>query len=131
MVGIREVEKYGTKTYADLVKYCEDCAKELEVDVEIFQSNWEGAIIDKIQEAYQKVDGIIINAGAYTHYSIAIMDALKAVGIPVIEVHLSDVYKREEFRHVSYIKMVATQTIVGMGFEGYRQALIAIKKLYI
>lgn len=130
MLGIREPGIYGQQTYKDLVAYCQNCAKNLNLDLEVFQSNHEGAIIDKIQESYQKVDGIIINAGAYTHYSIAIMDALKAVDIPTVEVHLSNIYEREEFRHVSFIKKVATLSIVGLGFEGYKQAMEAIVKLY-
>ncbi len=131
MIGIREPSIYGNNTYDDLVSYCKDAANELGIEVDIFQSNHEGAIIDKIQEAYKKVDGIVINAGAYTHYSIAIMDALKSVDIPTVEVHLSDVYKREEFRHVSYIKLVSIQTIVGLGFEGYKKAMETLKRLYI
>ena len=131
MLGKREPELYGNKTYEDLVSYCHNCAKDLGVELEVFQSNYEGAIIDKIQDAYKKVDGIIINAGAYTHYSIAIMDALKSVDIPTVEVHLTDIYKREEYRHVSYIKEVATVSFVGLGFEGYKLALETIVKLYV
>ena len=130
MIGIREPSIYGNKTYDDLVKYLNDSAKELELDIDIFQSNHEGDIIDKIQAAYNKVDGIIINAGGYTHYSIAIMDALKAVNIPTIEVHLSDINAREDFRHVSYIEKVAYQTFVGLGFEGYKKAMETLIKIY-
>lgn len=123
MLGIREPEKYGKKSYADLEKYIKNCAKELELKVTVMQSNSEGAIVNAIQRAYKKADGIIINAGAYTHTSIAILDALKAVGIPTVEVHLTDIYAREEFRHLSYISMYAQKTICGKGFEGYKDAL--------
>lgn len=125
-LGIRQPEVYGKQTYKDLVEYIEKSAKELNINIECFQSNHEGAIIDKIQEAYNIFDGIIINAGAYTHYSIAIMDALKSVNIPTVEVHLSDIYQREEYRHVSYIKEASFLSIVGLGFEGYKKALEAL-----
>lgn len=131
MIGIREPELYGNKTYKDLEEYCYNVAKDLKLDLEIYQSNHEGAIVDKIQESYRNVDGIIINAGAYTHYSIAIMDALKAVDIPTVEVHLTDINKREPYRQVSFIKEVATVSFVGMGFEGYKKAMETIVKLYV
>ena len=123
MLGIRQPEVYGYKTYADLVSYCLEEGKKLNLEIKCFQSNHEGSIIDEIQNAYKVFDGIIINAGAYTHYSIAIMDALKSVDIPTVEVHLSDIYQREEYRHISYIKEASIKSIVGLGFEGYKLAL--------
>ena len=123
MVGIREPALYGNRTYEDLVQQIKDWAEEREQEVEIYQSNHEGDIVTKIQRAYQIFDGIVINGGAYTHTSVAILDALKAVAIPVVEVHLTDIQEREPFRHLSYISMVAKKTICGKGFEGYREAL--------
>lgn len=123
MLGIREPEKYGKKSYKDLVSFIKDCAAELGQSVCIKQSNCEGEIVGFIQKAYKKYDGIIINAGAYTHTSIAIPDALKAVDIPTVEVHLTDIYAREEFRKLSYVSMAAKRTICGKGFEGYKEAL--------
>lgn len=128
MLGIRQPEIYGYATYFDLVRYCHTQAEDLGIDLVCFQSNHEGEIIDKIQDAYKKFDGIIINAGAYTHYSIAIMDALKSVDIPTVEVHLSDIYKRESYRHVSFIKEASIKSIVGLGFEGYKLALQTLKE---
>ncbi|MBR2576756.1 MAG: type II 3-dehydroquinate dehydratase [Firmicutes bacterium] len=123
MIGIREKEIYGTRTYPELVGYIERCAEDAGVETEIVQSNHEGTIIDFIQEAYGRIDGIIINGGGYTHTSVAIMDALKAVQIPAVEVHLSDIFKREEFRRFSYLSMVCEKTISGKGFEVYREAI--------
>ncbi|MCI8733120.1 MAG: type II 3-dehydroquinate dehydratase [Clostridia bacterium] len=123
MLGIREPEKYGKKSYKDLVSFIKDCAAELGQSVCVKQSNCEGEIVGFIQKAYKKYDGIIINAGAYTHTSVAILDALKAVDIPAVEVHLTDIYAREEFRKMSYISMAARKTICGKGFEGYKEAL--------
>jgi len=123
MVGIREPEIYGNRTYPELVGYIERNAEKLGLQVEVYQSNHEGAIIDRIQAAYQKADGIIINAGGYTHTSVAILDALKSVSIPVVEVHLSDPFQRDEFRHLSYISMISEKTICGLGFDGYIRAL--------
>jgi 3-dehydroquinate dehydratase-2 len=123
MLGIRQPEVYGHDTYNDLVNFCHHHAETLNINLTCFQSNHEGEIIDKIQDAYKKYDGIIINAGAYTHYSIAIMDALKSVNIPAVEVHLSDIYQRESYRHVSFIKEACIKSIVGLGFDGYRLAL--------
>lgn len=123
MLGIREPDKYGKKSYDDLVGYIKSSAKELGLKVRVEQSNSESIIVWNIQKAYKKYDGIIINAGAYTHTSIAILDALKAVDIPTVEVHLTNIYEREEFRHVSYVSMAAKKTICGKGFEGYREAL--------
>lgn len=116
MLGIREPEIYGNASYADLCEYIENYCKTKNVDAEIFQSNSEGAIVDKIQEALGKFDGIVLNAGAYTHYSIAILDALLAVRIPTVEVHLSDVDTREKFRRVSVIREGCVNCISGKGF---------------
>lgn len=123
MVGIREPELYGARSYEDLVEMIEGWAGQRGQEVEIYQSNHEGDIVTKIQQAYQNFDGLVINAGAYTHTSIAILDALKAVGIPTVEVHLTDIQGRESFRHLSYISMAAEKTICGRGFDGYRLAL--------
>lgn len=123
MLGIREPEIYGKKTYRDLEDYVRAAFEEAGVEGEIWQSNHEGAIVDKIQESYGNVDGIVINPGAYTHTSVAILDALKAVGIPTVEVHLSDVDAREEFRKISYVSLAAEKTIKGKGFDGYREAI--------
>ena len=124
MVGIREPEIYGRQTYADLVASVEGWAAELNLDVEVYQSNHEGELVTKIQQAYfEKVDGIVINAAAYTHTSVAILDALKAVQIPTVEVHLSDINARDEFRKHSYVSLYAEKMICGKGFDGYREAL--------
>ena len=123
MVGIREPELYGKSDFKALVKTVKDEGKKLGIKVTHFQSNSEGDICTKIQKAYDKYDGIVINAGAYTHTSVAILDALKAVGIPTVEVHLTDIYTREEFRHKSYISLYAEKVIAGKGFDGYKEAL--------
>lgn len=123
MLGIREKHLYGTQTYEDLVQFIQEKAKELNVDVEIFQSNHEGALVDKIQSAYGTVDGIVINPAAYTHTSVAILDALKAVSIPAAEVHLTDVTKREPFRQISYAGIACQAHFIGLGFAGYAEAL--------
>ena len=123
MLGIREPKIYGKGSFEELQNFIKESAACLELEVTLFQSNHEGQIVDKIQWAYGRFDGIIINPAAYTHTSVAILDALSAVGIPTVEVHLSDISKREEFRHHSYVSLVAEKTICGMGFEGYRQAL--------
>ena len=127
-LGIREKGIYGTKDYNALVDMINDKAKELGVDVDVFQSNGEGRVIDRIQQAYlDKVDGTIINSGAYTHYSYAIRDALASVeDIPKIEVHISNVHKREEFRHVSVTAPSCTGQVVGLGLNGYLLAMEAI-----
>lgn len=122
MLGIREPDIYGRQTYADLVNYIETFCRELGVECGIFQSNHEGALVDQIQAAYQKFDGIVINPAAYTHTSVALLDALKAVGIPAVEVHISDVSKREDFRQVSYVRLACCKTFAGCGFEGYKLA---------
>ena len=126
-LGIREPELYGKKDYKALVEYCESSCCELGFECECFQSNHEGAIVDKIQEAYGNVDGIIINPAAYTHTSIAILDALKSVGIPAVEVHLTDISSREEFRRISYAGMACIKSFMGFGFEGYKMAAEYLK----
>ena len=126
-LGIREPELYGKKDYKALVACCEERCRALGVDWEIFQSNHEGDIVDKIQAAYGKADGIIINPAAYTHTSVAILDALKAVGIPAVEVHLTDINSREAFRHLSYAGMACIKTFAGFGFEGYGMAAEYLK----
>ena len=123
MVGIREPGIYGKQTFADLLQLLDDTAKELGVELEQFQSNHEGALVDKIQESYGKVDGIVINPAAYTHTSVAILDALKAVSIPAVEVHISDVDSREPFRQVSYAGMYCEKTVKGQGLQGYAVAM--------
>ena len=123
MLGIREPDIYGSKSFVALEEFIRSSADELEHTVKLFQSNHEGEIVDVIQSAYGIFDGIIINPAAYTHTSIAILDALKAVGIPTVEVHLSDINEREEFRKHSYVSLVAKKTICGLGFEGYKKAL--------
>ena len=123
MLGIREPDIYGRKTYDDLLLYIKEEADKLGVAVEFYQSNHEGDIVDKIQSAYGNTDGIVINPAAYTHTSIAIPDALKAVGIPTVEVHISDISSREAFRRISYVSPVALKTIAGKGFEGYILAM--------
>jgi 3-dehydroquinate dehydratase-2 len=129
MLGIREPEIYGKQTFADLLVLLEQTALEEGITVEQFQSNHEGALVDKIQEAYGVFDGIVINPAAYTHTSIAILDALKSVGIPTVEVHISDVDSREEFRQISYAGMACLKTIKGQGLDGYRQAIQFLKTI--
>ena len=123
MLGVREPDIYGKETYGDLVEKIENHCKAKGITVEVFQSNHEGMMIDKIQDCLGKKQGIIINAGGYTHTSIAIMDALKGVDIPTIEVHISDIINREKFRQMSYISMVAKAVIVGKGTQGYIEAI--------
>ena len=123
MLGIREPGIYGKENFQALISLVEKTADELGVQLECYQSNHEGCLVDKIQECYGKVDGIVINPAAYTHTSVAILDALKAVGIPFVEVHISDVSKREDFRQISYVRQAALKTITGQGIDGYRQAL--------
>ena len=123
MLGIREPHIYGRQTYQDLVDYVNRICAEKGIACEVFQSNHEGAIVDKIQAAYGNTDGIVINPAAYTHTSVAILDALKAVSIPAVEVHLSDVKERESFRHISYAGMACEKTCAGFGFEGYKMAI--------
>lgn len=123
-LGIREPEIYGKESYADLLQQIRTHAESKGIAVSFFQSNHEGALVDAIQQAYtEKTDGIVINPAAYTHTSIALADAVKAVGIPTVEVHISDVSKREAFRQISYIGQVATGRIIGHGFAGYTEAI--------
>ena len=129
MLGIREPGIYGRETFADLLALLERTAREENVEIKQYQSNHEGCLVDKIQEAYGVVDGIVINPAAYTHTSIAILDALKAVGIPAVEVHISDVKSREAFRQVSYAGMACCKTIMGKGIEGYREAILHLKEM--
>lgn len=129
MLGIREPGIYGKNSFSDLLQLLENTAQQLHVEVEQFQSNHEGAIVDKIQQAYGVFDGIVINPAAYTHTSIAILDALKAVGIPAVEVHISDVDSREDFRQISYAGLACCKTIKGHGLEGYREAMEYLDKL--
>ena len=129
MLGIREPDIYGKQNFAALEEFIKDSAKEAGVDVSLFQSNHEGEIVDVIQSAYKVFDGIVINPAAYTHTSVAILDALKAVAIPTVEVHLSDINEREEFRKFSYVSLVAKKTICGLGFEGYRKAIFFVRDL--
>ena len=123
MLGLREKNIYGDQSYEALLEYIRKAADELGVEVSFYQSNHEGDLVDEIQKAYKVVDGIVINPAAYTHTSVAIADALKAVSIPYVEVHISDVSKREDFRQISYIRKAAKATIAGYGFEGYKMAL--------
>ena len=127
MLGLREPEIYGKQNYASLCALIDETCNDLGIKHEIFQSNHEGAIVDKIQEAYGKFDGIVINPAAYTHTSVAILDALKAVSLPTVEVHISDISSRDEFRKHSYISLAAIKTVMGLGFEGYK---VAIEHLY-
>ena len=123
MLGIREPDIYGKQDFAALQSFIKESAAALGHEVTLFQSNHEGEIVDMIQSAYGVFEGIVINPAAYTHTSVAILDALKAVGIPTVEVHLSDINTREEFRKHSFVSMVAKKTICGLGFEGYQKAL--------
>ena len=123
LLGVREPEIYGRQDYAALQRFIEAAAAELDAEVEIYQSNHEGCLVDKIQEALGRFDGIVLNPAAYTHTSVAILDALKAVALPAVEVHLSNVSAREPFRQISYAGMACLKTYAGLGFEGYRQAL--------
>lgn len=128
MLGIREPEVYGSMTYEELVYFLHEQAVALGVEIEVFQSNCEGEIVNEIQRAYRRIDAIIINPAAYTHTSIAVLDALKAVSIPAAEVHLSDVTKREEFRQVSYAGMACEFHFIGEGKQGYVNAMKALKE---
>ena len=130
MLGIREPGIYGKNTFADLLTLLENTATELGVEREQYQSNHEGDLVDKIQWAYGKVDGIVINPAAYTHTSVAILDALKAVSIPAVEVHISDVDSREPFRQISYAGMACEKTIKGHGFQGHREAMQYLVETY-
>lgn len=127
MLGIREPGIYGKSSFADLLRLLEDTARAEGIELEQYQSNHEGDLVDKIQWAYGKIDGIVINPAAYTHTSVAILDALKAVSIPAVEVHISDVDARESFRQISYPGMACIKTIKGHGLEGYREAILCLK----
>lgn len=129
MLGIREPGIYGKNTFSDLLKLLEETANELNIEVEQYQSNHEGDLVDKIQWAYGRIDGIVINPAAYTHTSVAILDALKSVSIPAVEVHISDVDAREAFRQISYAGMACCRTIKGHGLEGYREAILYLYQL--
>ena len=123
MLGIREPDVYGKTTYPVLVEMIKLWANELGIEVEVYQSNHEGELIDKIQSVYGKVDGLIINAGAYTHTSIALLDCVKSVNIKAVEVHISNIYEREEFRHISYVGMACEKSFIGLGKIGYKKAM--------
>ena len=129
MLGIREPGIYGKNTFADLLALLEQTARDENIKIEQYQSNHEGCLVDKIQEAYGKFDGIVINPAAYTHTSVAILDALKAVSIPAVEVHISDVDAREAFRQISYAGLACCKTIKGHGLDGYREAILHLKAL--
>ena len=128
MLGVREPNIYGRQDYAALEKLVRDTCAAEGIEVDVFQSNHEGAIVDRIQAAYGDADGIVINPAAYTHTSVAILDALKAVGLPAVEVHISDVSQREDFRQISYAGKACVKTIMGQGFDGYRQAILWLKE---
>ena len=128
MLGIREPGIYGTNSFSDLLNLLEKTAREEHIEIEQYQSNHEGCLVDRIQEAYGCVDGIVINPAAYTHTSVAILDALKAVSIPTVEVHISDVDSREAFRQISYAGLACIKTIKGQGLDGYRQAILFLKE---
>ena len=129
MLGIREPDIYGKETFADLLSLLEQTAREENIEITQYQSNHEGCLVDRIQEAYGVFDGIVINPAAYTHTSIAILDALKAVGIPAVEVHISDVDAREPFRQISYAGLACIKTIKGHGLQGYREAIEYLDRL--
>ena len=130
MLGIREPGIYGKQTFADLLELMSNTGKDLNIEIEQYQSNHEGDLVDRIQQAYGNVDGIVINPAAYTHTSVAILDALKSVSIPAVEVHISNVDARESFRQISYAGLYCEKTIKGQGLEGYRQAILYLKEKY-
>ena len=130
MIGIREPDIYGKQTFSDLLALLDRTAQEEGLDIQQFQSNHEGAIVDKIQTCYGVMDAIVINPAAYTHTSVAILYALKAIAIPAVEVHISDVSAREAFRQISYPGMYCEKTIMGQGLDGYRQAILYLKEKY-
>ena len=127
MLGIREPDIYGRTTYADLVAYIQEVCKRENIEVTCLQSNHEGQLVDWIQQAYGEMDGIVMNPAAYTHTSVAILDALKSVGLPAVEIHISNIYEREEFRHHSYPGMACIKTIDGHGIKGYEEAILFLK----
>lgn len=130
MLGIREPDIYGKATYSDLCEMIISHCRKNAIEVDLFQSNHEGDIVDEIQEALGEYDGIVMNPAAYTHTSVAILDALKAVGIPTVEVHISDVSKREDFRQISYVRLYCEKTICGHGFDGYLEAIDYLSQKY-
>ena len=130
MLGIREPDVYGTQSFSALLELLEQVGREEGLEIAQYQSNHEGCLVDQIQAAYGRFDGIVINPAAYTHTSIAILDALKAVGLPAVEVHISDVRQRESFRQVSYPGMACVKTIMGKGLDGYREAILFLKNNY-
>ena len=130
MLGIRERNLYGAQDYDALCDFLRAQAQRLNVEIELFQSNHEGAIVDAIQSAYGRMDGIVINPAAYTHTSVAILDALKAVSLPAVEVHLTDVNAREDFRKISYARLACETTFAGYGFDGYRMAMEYLAEKY-
>ncbi len=130
LLGIREPDIYGKRSFADLLALLEQVAREENLEIRQFQSNHEGALVDAIQGAYGVYDGIVINPAAYTHTSVAILDALKAVSLPAVEVHISDVDAREPFRQISYPAMACEKTVKGQGLDGYRQAILYLKEKY-
>ena len=130
MLGIREPDIYGSNTYQDLLRLLDETAKEQDLKIKHFQSNHEGNIVDEIQAAYRQFDGIVINPAAYTHTSVAILDALKAVQLPAVEVHISDVDSREEFRQISYPGQYCELTVKGQGINGYKIAMLYLKEKY-
>lgn len=130
MLGIREPGIYGKNTFADLLRLLDETAQQENLEIEQYQSNHEGDLVDKIQWSYGKIDGIVINPAAYTHTSVAILDALKSVSIPAVEVHISDVDSREAFRQISYAGLACEKTIKGQGLDGYRQAILYLKEKY-
>ena len=130
MLGIREPGIYGKEGFEDLLRLLDTVSRELGITIEQYQSNHEGCIVDKIQAAYRDVDCIVINPAAYTHTSVAILDALKSVSIPAVEVHISDVSKREDFRQISYVRLACEKTIQGQGLDGYRQAIYYLYDKY-
>ncbi len=129
LLGVREPDIYGKKDFAALEAFIREVCAAEGIECELFQSNHEGAIVDKIQSALGRFDGIVINPAAYTHTSVAILDALKAVALPAVEVHLSDVSAREEFRHISYAGMACEKTFMGLGFDGYKEAILYLKRI--
>ena len=129
LLGVREPDIYGKKDFAALEAFIREVCAAEGIECELFQSNHEGVIVDKIQSALGRFDGIVINPAAYTHTSVAILDALKAVALPAVEVHLSDVSAREEFRHISYAGMACEKTFMGLGFDGYKEAILYLKRL--
>ncbi len=130
MLGVREPEIYGSRTYRELTELIRQEAQRLNIQIELYQSNHEGELVDKIQNAYGRKDGLVINPAAYTHTSVALLDAVKAVGIPTVEVHISDPDEREDFRKISYIRSACVRTISGRGFEGYLEAMRWLSETY-